>query len=72
MLIIGRKPRYMLWIAIATAIINAIFDALFYLLLGPIGIVLSTVMVRWIMAGVYLHLLRTVVPATIGQEATPD
>jgi peptidoglycan biosynthesis protein MviN/MurJ (putative lipid II flippase) len=71
LLIIGRKPRYMLWIAVATAIINAILDALFYLLLGPIGIVLSTVLVRWIMAGVYLHLLRTVVPATIGQEATP-
>jgi hypothetical protein len=72
MLIIGRKPRMMLSIAVATAILNAIFDTIFYFLFGPVGVVVSTVVLRWVMAGVYLHLLRTVVPATIGQEAVRD
>ena len=31
-----------------------------------------TVAVRWIMAGVYLYLLRTVVPATVGRELATD
>nr|MBA2324842.1 hypothetical protein [Pseudonocardiales bacterium] len=69
LLVIGRRPRPMLWIAVATAVLNAALDALFYLLLGPVGIVVSTVVLRWTMAAVYLRLLRTVVPATIGQES---
>jgi hypothetical protein len=68
LLVIGRKARFMLWIAVATAILNGVLDTLLYLLLGPVGIVVSTVVVRWTMAGVYLHLLRTVVPATVGRE----
>ncbi|MDQ2706834.1 MAG: hypothetical protein M3Z25_04030 [Actinomycetota bacterium] len=69
LLVIGRRPRLMLWIAVATAVLNAALDALFYVLLGPVGIVVSTVVLRWTMAAVYLRLLRTVVPATIGQES---
>lgn len=68
LLVIGRRPRLMLWIAVATAIVNAALDALFYWLFGPVGIIVSTVLVRWTMAGVYLHLLRTVVPATVGRD----
>jgi hypothetical protein len=45
----------MLGIAAATAVLNAALDALGYALLGPVGIVVSTVLVRWTMAGVYLH-----------------
>ncbi len=69
LLVIGRKQNLMLWIAVATAVLNAALDALFYFLFGPIGIIVSTVVLRWTMAGVYLHLLRTVVPATIGRDA---
>ena len=54
LLVIGRKQHLMLWIAGATAVLNAVLDAVLYLLLGPVGIVVSTVAVRWIMAGVYL------------------
>jgi hypothetical protein len=72
LLVIGRKQHLMLWIAGATAILNAVLDAVLYLLLGPVGIVVSTVAVRWIMAGVYLYLLRTVVPATVGRELATD
>jgi peptidoglycan biosynthesis protein MviN/MurJ (putative lipid II flippase) len=68
LLVVSRKQHFMLWIAIATAVLNAALDAAFYLLFGPIGIVVSTVVVRWVMAGVYLALLRVVMPRTIGQD----
>jgi hypothetical protein len=72
LLVIGRKQNLMLWIAVATAVLNAVLDALFYFLFGAIGIIISTVVLRWTMAGVYLHLLRTVVPATIGGDVVRD
>lgn len=68
MLVVSRKQHLMLWIAIATVVLNAALDAVFYWWLGPIGIVVATVVVRWVMAGVYLALLRVVVPRTIGQD----
>jgi peptidoglycan biosynthesis protein MviN/MurJ (putative lipid II flippase) len=68
MLVVSRKQHFMVWIAIATAVLNAALDAAFYLWIGPIGIVVATVAVRWIMAGVYLVLLRRIVPRTIGQD----
>jgi peptidoglycan biosynthesis protein MviN/MurJ (putative lipid II flippase) len=45
-----------------------VLDVIFFVLLGPVGIVVATVLLRWAMAGVYLMLLRTAVPATIGQD----
>lgn len=68
LLVVSRKQHFMLWIAIATVVLNAALDAAFYLWFGPIGIVVSTVVVRWVMAGVYLALLRVVMPQTIGQD----
>ena len=68
LLVVSRKQHLMLWIAIATAVLNAALDTAFYLLFGPIGIVVATVVLRWVMAGVYLALLRVVVPQTIGQD----
>lgn len=68
LLVVGRKQQYMIGIAVATAALNAALDTVFYLAIGPIGIVIATVVLRWIMAGVYLVLLRRVVPETIGQE----
>jgi hypothetical protein len=68
LLVVARKQRYMIGIAIATAALNAVLDTALYFWLGPIGIVVATVGVRWIMAGVYLVLLRRIVPQTIGQE----
>jgi len=58
LLVVSRKQHLMLWIAIATAVLNAALDTTFYLRVGPIGIVVATVVLRWIMAGVYLALLR--------------
>jgi O-antigen/teichoic acid export membrane protein len=68
LLVVSRNQHLMLWIAIATAVLNAALDALFYRWFGPIGIVVATVVLRWVMAGVYLALLRVVVPRTIGQD----
>jgi hypothetical protein len=51
-------------------VLNAALDAALYLWIGPIGIVVSTVVLRWTMAGVYLAMLRTVVPRMIGEELT--
>jgi hypothetical protein len=68
LLVVARKQHLMVWIAVATAALNAALDAAFYLWLGPVGIVVATVVLRWAMAGVYLVLLRTVVPQTVGQE----
>jgi peptidoglycan biosynthesis protein MviN/MurJ (putative lipid II flippase) len=47
---------------------TAVLDVVFFVLLGPVGIVVATVLLRWTMAGVYLVLLRTAVPQTIGRE----
>ena len=68
LLVVSRRQRYMLWIAVATAVLNAVLDTAFYRWIGPIGIVVATVVLRWLMAGVYLALLRVVVPQTIGQD----
>ena len=68
LLVVARRQRWMLGIAAATAVLNAVLDVAFFVLIGPIGIVVATVLLRWTMAGVYLVLLRTAVPQTIGQE----
>jgi peptidoglycan biosynthesis protein MviN/MurJ (putative lipid II flippase) len=68
LLVVARRQRWMLGIATATAVLNAVLDTLLFVLLGPIGIVVSTLLLRWTMAGVYLVLLRTAVPQTIGYE----
>jgi peptidoglycan biosynthesis protein MviN/MurJ (putative lipid II flippase) len=68
LLVVARRQRWMLGIAAATAVLNAVLDTIFYVLLGPVGIVVATLLLRWTMAGVYLVLLRTAVPQTIGQE----
>jgi hypothetical protein len=68
LLVVARRQRWMLAIAVATAVLNAVLDAIFFVLLGPVGIVVATLLLRWTMAGVYLVLLRTAVPQTIGQE----
>jgi peptidoglycan biosynthesis protein MviN/MurJ (putative lipid II flippase) len=70
LLVVGRKQHFMIGIAVATAVLNAVFDTALYFWIGPIGIVVATVVLRWVMAGVYFVLLRTVVPQTIGQELT--
>jgi hypothetical protein len=68
LLVVARRQRWMLAIAVATAVLNAVLDTIFFVLLGPVGIVVATVLLRWTMAGVYLVLLRTAVPQTIGQD----
>jgi hypothetical protein len=68
LLVVARKQHYMVGIAVTTAVLNAVLDTGLYFWLGPIGIVVATVGVRWAMAAVYLVLLRKVVPQTIGQE----
>ena len=72
LLVIGRKQNLMLWIAVATAVLNAAAGRAVLLAFRLVGIIVSTVVLRWTMAGVYLHLLRTVVPATIGREVVRD
>lgn len=71
LLVVARRQRWMLGIAVATAVLNAVLDTVLYLWIGPIGIVVATVVLRWIMAGVYFGLLRIAVPQTIGQELAP-
>jgi hypothetical protein len=68
LLVVARRQRWMLGIAAATAVLNAVLDTIFFVLIGPVGIVVSTLLLRWTMAGVYLVLLRTAVPQTIGHE----
>ena len=68
LLVVARRQRWMLGIATATAILNAVLDTVLFLLLGPVGIVVATLLLRWTMAGVYVVLLRTAVPQTIGHE----
>ncbi|OLT02872.1 hypothetical protein BJF90_28355 [Pseudonocardia sp. CNS-004] len=68
LLVVARRQRWMLAIAAATAVLNAALDTIFFFAIGPIGIVVATLLLRWTMAGVYLVLLRSAVPRAIGQE----
>jgi hypothetical protein len=68
LLVVARRQRWMLAIASATAVLNAMLAAVFFVLLGPVGIVVATVLLRWTMSVVYLVLLRIAVPQTIGQD----
>jgi hypothetical protein len=72
LLVVARRQRTILGIAVATAVLNAVLDVIFFVLLGPVGIVVATLLLRWTMAGVYLVLLRTAVPETIGQDTHPQ
>jgi Na+-driven multidrug efflux pump len=47
LLVVSRKQHLMIWIAVSTAVLNAALDALFYVGLGPVGIVVGTVVLRW-------------------------
>ena len=58
LLVVARKQHFMVGIAVTTAVLNAALDTPLYLWLGPIGIVVATVVLRWVMAGVYVVLLR--------------
>jgi hypothetical protein len=72
LLVVSRKQHLMIWIAVSTAVLNAALDAGFYVWLGPVGIVVGTVVLRWIMAGVYFGMLRVVVPPMIGEALRED
>ena len=54
LLVMSRKQRVLLVIAVVTAVLNAALDALFYVLIGPIGIIVATVVLRWMIAGAYV------------------
>ncbi len=68
LLVVARKQNLMLVIAGITAVLNAALDTLLFVLIGPVGIIVATVALRWIMSGVYVLVLRTAVPQAIGQE----
>ena len=72
LLVVARKQRYMLGIAVATAILNALLDTVLYLWIGPIGIVVATV-VRALGhgGGVRRSCCAASFPQTIGQELAP-
>ena len=74
LLVMSRKQHVLLVIAVVTAALNAALDALFYVLIGPIGIVVATVVLRWLIAA-YIVILRRTVPWMIGSDmavpATP-
>jgi hypothetical protein len=72
LLVLSRKQHLMLWIAVSTAVLNAVLDAAFYLWIGPVGIVVATLVLRWVMAGVYFAMLRVVVPPMIGEALAED
>ena len=59
-------------LGIAAAVLKTALDTALYLWLGPTVIMVATVVLGWVMAAVYLVLLRCVVPATIGQELAEE
>lgn len=68
LLVVARRQRWLLGISVATAVLNAALDGLLFVLLGPVGIVVASLLVRWVMSGVHLVLLRTAVPQTVGRD----
>jgi O-antigen/teichoic acid export membrane protein len=72
LLVVARKQHYMLAITIVAAALNAVLDAAFFAIFGPVGIIVVTVVLRWALAILYLAVLRRVVPRTIGEALTQD
>jgi O-antigen/teichoic acid export membrane protein len=68
LLVMSRKQRLLLVIAVVTAVLNAALDALFFVLIGPVGIIVATVVLRWLIAGAYIVILRRTVHRMIGSD----
>jgi Na+-driven multidrug efflux pump len=68
MLVMARKQRITLVINISGLALNAVLDAVFFVLTGPGGVIVVTVVLRWIKAGIYLAVLRRTLPRVIGED----
>lgn len=71
LLIIARRQRLLVWFAGTFAVLNALADWLFFVLLGPIGIPVATVLVRLVSAVLYLIVVTRLLPAIIGSDLPP-
>ncbi|HEY0246731.1 MAG TPA: hypothetical protein VGC45_00580, partial [Gryllotalpicola sp.] len=71
MLIIARRQRLLVWFAATFAVLNALADWLFFVLLGPIGIPVATALVRLVSAVLYLVVVTRLLPAIIGSDLPP-
>ena len=71
MLIIARRQRLLVWFAATFAVLNALADWLFFVLLGPIGIPVATALVRLVSAVLYLIVVTRLLPSVIGSDLPP-
>ena len=71
MLIIARRQQLLIWFAATTAVLNALADWLFFVLLGPIGIPLATTLVRLVSALLYLIVVTRLLSSIIGSDLPP-
>lgn len=71
MLIIARRQRLLVWFAATFAVLNALADWLFFVLIGPIGIPVATALVRLVSAVLYLVVVTRLLPSLIGSDLPP-
>jgi len=71
MLIIARRQRLLMWFAATFAVLNALADWLFFVLVGPIGIPIATALVRLVSAVLYLIVVTRLLPSLIGSDLPP-
>jgi O-antigen/teichoic acid export membrane protein len=72
MLVVARKQHFALAINTAGLALNVVLNAVFFVLVGPVGVIVVTVVLRWIKAGIYLAVLRRTLPRVIGQDLVPQ
>src|SRR5690606_11769895 len=53
LLVVARRQRWLLGISVATAVLNAALDGLLFVLLGPVGIVVASLLVGRVNGGVH-------------------
>jgi hypothetical protein len=71
LLIIARRQRLLVWFAGTFAVLNALADWLFFVLIGPIGIPVATALVRLVSALIYLVVVTRLLPSIIGSDLPP-
>lgn len=68
LLVVAGRQKLLIWFAAGGVVLTLVADLVLFSVFGPVGIILAAVIVRAILACVYLLVLRAVLPGVIGSD----
>lgn len=68
LLVVAERQKLLIWFAVGGVVLTLAADLLLFAALGAVGIILAAVIVRAILACVYLLVLRAILPGVIASD----